>query len=174
MEIDDIKLDEEIGVVSNVLSELDKKKGILIPVLHRIQEDQGFLPGEALESLSKKLNLSLADIYSVGSFYKQFHFTPRGKKIVRVCTGTACHVRGASKVVEKIKDNFQIKDGETTEDLKLTLETVGCIGCCGLAPVATVNEEIMGEIGTKKLNELIEEIDKEEEKEEEGNGNGKN
>ncbi len=177
MNIDEIRLDEEIGSVCTILCELDKKKGVLIPILHRIQEDYGFLPGEVLETLSKKIAIPLADIYSVGSFYKQFHFTPRGKKVVRVCTGTACHVRGASTVVEKIKDTFQVEDGETTEDLKLTLETVGCIGCCGLAPVATVNEAILGEIGQKKLHNLIEEIEKEEEEEEDngkGNGNGEN
>ncbi|NOY38817.1 MAG: NAD(P)H-dependent oxidoreductase subunit E [Nitrospirae bacterium] len=134
-------------------------KRVLIPILHRIQEDYGFLPGEALERLSKKLDLPLAEIYSVASFYGQFHFTPRGRKIVRVCMGTACHVRGAGKVLEVLEKEFNVGVGETTEDLAMTLETVGCVGCCGLAPVATVNDEVVGEIGPKKVDELIKMIE---------------
>lgn len=158
MKIEDLDVDEQIGRVSRVLSEHDRKKGILIPTLHRVQEEHGYLPEDILRSLSKRLDLPLAEIYSVASFYKQFHFTPRGKKVVRVCTGTACHVRGAQKVLDRLQEEFQIKEGETTPDLSLTLETVGCVGCCGLAPVAAVNEEVIGEIGPRKLRELIREI----------------
>jgi NADH:ubiquinone oxidoreductase subunit E len=165
MDIEKIDIDREIGKVGRHICEHDKKKGLLIPILHRIQEDYGYLPGEALERLSKKLGLPLAEIYSVASFYHQFHFSPRGKKIVRVCMGTACHVRGASKVLDALKEHFKIEVGETTEDLTLTLETVGCVGCCGLAPVATVNEDVVGEIGKKKLPELISSIEQEEEAE---------
>jgi NADH-quinone oxidoreductase subunit E len=84
-----------------------------------------------------------------------FYFTPRGKKIVKVCLGTACYVRGSKKVLNTLEETFGIKSGETTPDLALTLETVGCVGCCGLAPVTTINEEIIGEIGAKKLESLI-------------------
>ncbi|NIO19980.1 MAG: NADH-quinone oxidoreductase subunit E, partial [Candidatus Aenigmarchaeota archaeon] len=91
------------------------------------------LPEEELRRLSKNLDIPLSDVYSTATFYKQFYFSPRGKKIVRVCMGTACHVRGAGKVLDKIKDEFEIEQGETTPDLAMTLETVGCIGCCGLA-----------------------------------------
>ncbi len=163
MNLEEIKPDKELGIISGILSEFDKKKGVIITTLHKIQEEHGFLPGDVLENMAKKLGLSLAEIYSVASFYKQFHFSPRGKKIVRVCMGTACHVRGASKVVHTLEEQFNVKEGETTEDLKLTLETVGCVGCCGLAPVATVNEDVLGEIGPKKLVSLIDEINKVEE-----------
>ncbi|MBF0557004.1 MAG: NAD(P)H-dependent oxidoreductase subunit E, partial [Nitrospirae bacterium] len=95
MNIETIDVDESIGLVSEVLSGHDKRKGILISTLHKIQADNGYLPDDMLRALSKKLAIALAEIYSVASFYKQFHFSPRGKKIVRVCTGTACHVRGA-------------------------------------------------------------------------------
>ncbi len=162
MEFAELRVNEDIGIFGDIVSEYVKKKSVLIPTLHKIQEDNGFLPGEILGDLSKKIDLPLAEIYSVASFYKQFHFSPRGKNIVRVCTGTACHVRGASNVTDAIQETFDVKEGETTEDLKLTFETVGCIGCCGLAPVATVNEEIIGEIGPKKLNDLIDEVNKEE------------
>jgi NADH:ubiquinone oxidoreductase subunit E len=155
MELETIDVNENIGEVGEILHEHDKKRGILIHALQKIQEDYGYLPEDVLRRLSKKLDLSLAEIYSVASFYKMFYFTPRGKKIVRVCLGTACYVRGSKKVLNTLEEEFGIKGGETTQDLALTLETVGCVGCCGLAPVTTINEEIIGEIGAKKLESLI-------------------
>jgi NADH:ubiquinone oxidoreductase subunit E len=161
MELETIDVIENIGEVGTILHENDKKRGILIHALQKIQEDYGYLPEDVLRKLSKKLDLSLAEIYSVATFYKMFHFTPRGRKIVRVCLGTACYVRGSKKVLNTLEEEFGIKGGETTQDLALTLETVGCVGCCGLAPVTTVNEEIIGEIGAKKLESLIRSIKEE-------------
>jgi len=158
MEIETIDVDENIGEVGQILREQDKKRGILIHTLQEIQKDNGYLPEDALRNLSRKLSLSLAEIYSVASFYKQFHFKPRGRKVVRVCMGTACYVRGATKVLNTLEEVFNIKAGETTADLAMTLETVGCIGCCGLAPVSTINDEVVGEISSKKLNKLIKTI----------------
>jgi NADH:ubiquinone oxidoreductase subunit E len=155
-----LKTDEVIGHVGGVLTEGQKKRGILIHAFQKIQEEHNFLPEEELRRLSKNLDIPLSDVYSTATFYKQFYFSPRGKKIVRVCTGTACHVRGADKVLKKIKAEFDIEEGETTPDLSMTLETVGCIGCCGLAPVATINEDIVGEIDMKKVDGVIEEIKK--------------
>jgi len=155
-----LKTDEIIGHVGVVLTEDRKKRGILIHAFQKIQEEHNFLPEEELRRLSKNLDIPLSDVYSTATFYKQFYFSPRGKKIVRVCTGTACHVRGADKVLKKIKEEFDIEEGETTSDLAMTLETVGCIGCCGLAPVATINEDIVGEIDMKKVEGVIEEIKK--------------
>lgn len=155
MEIGMIDVNEKIGLVGTLISEQEKKKGILIHVLQQIQEGEGYLPEDHLKRLSKKLFLPLSEIYSVASFYKMFHFKPRGKKVVRVCLGTACYVRGSKKVLTTLEEEFGIKDGETTADLAMTLETVGCVGCCGLAPVTTVNDEIIGEIGAKKLENLI-------------------
>jgi len=155
-----LKVDEIIGHVGEVLPESQKKRGILIHAFQKIQEEYNYLPEEELRRLSKNLDISLSDVYSTATFYKQFYFTPRGKKIVRVCTGTACHVRGADKVLDKIKDEFKIEEGETTPDLAMTLETVGCIGCCGLAPVATINEDIVGEIDMKKVEGVIDSIKK--------------
>src|SRR3990172_5659414 len=150
MNLDTISVDEIIGKVGAILDDSQRNRGILIQALHKIQEEEGYLPEETLNALSAKFSIPPAEIYSVASFYSQYHFSPRGKKIVRVCTGTACHVRGASMIVEAMEGHFDIRQGETTPDLKLTLETVGCIGCCGLAPVATVNEEIAGEIGPEQ------------------------
>jgi len=154
----EINADEMIGHIGEVLEERQKKRGILIHAFQRIQEEYNYLPEDVLKVLSQKLNIPLSAVYSTASFYKQFYFTPRGKKVVRVCTGTACYVRGAAKVLDKMENEFKIKAGETTQDLSMTLETVGCIGCCGLAPVATINEDIVGEIDMKKIDGIIEDI----------------
>ncbi len=153
-----LKVDEVIGHIGDVLTGPQKKRGILIHAFQQIQKERNYLPEEDLIRLSKKLDIPLSDVYSTATFYKQFYFTPRGRKIVRVCTGTACHVRGADKVLNKIRDEFKIDEGETTPDLAMTLETVGCIGCCGLAPVATINESIVGEIDMKKIEVMVDSI----------------
>ncbi|UCD35886.1 MAG: NAD(P)H-dependent oxidoreductase subunit E [Nitrospiraceae bacterium] len=153
-----LMLEEIIGAVSGKLTEDQKRRGVLIHAFQKIQEEHNYLPEEELHKLAGELNVPLSYIYSTATFYKQFYFTPRGRKIVRVCTGTACHVRGAGKVMEQLTAEFGVKDGETTEDLAMTLETVGCIGCCGLAPVATVNEDIVGEIDGKKMPGMIQMI----------------
>ena len=154
----DPEIDEVIGHIGDVLTDAQKKRGILIHAFQQIQKEHNYLPEEELSKLSKNLDIPMSDVYSTATFYKQFYFSPRGKKIVRVCTGTACHVRGADKVLDKIKDEFTIDEGETTSDLTMTLETVGCIGCCGLAPVATINESIVGEIDMKKLDLIVDSI----------------
>jgi len=161
MIVDEIDIDEQIGEIGRILDKQEKRRGILIYVLQQIQEHDGYLQEEALRRLSKNLNISLAEIYSVASFYKMFHFKPRGKKIVRVCLGTACYVRGSKKILATLEEEFGIKNGETTEDLAMTLETVGCVGCCGLAPVTVVNQDVTGEIGAKKLESLIKSIKEE-------------
>lgn len=161
MKVEELNVDQVIGKVGKILSEQDRKKGVLMHTFQKIQEDYGYLPEDVLAQLAKKLSLPLAEVYSVASFYKQFHFSPRGKKVVRVCMGTACHVRGAKKVLDALQNEFGVRDGETTPDLAMTLETVGCVGCCGLAPVATVNEDVIGDINKKKLNDLIKSVKEE-------------
>jgi len=159
MKIDAIEINEHMGDIGKLLSERDRKKGILIHALQQIQKSMRYLPEDIVRQLSKSLHMSLSEIYSVASFYKMFHFKPRGEKIVKVCLGTACYVRGSKKVLDSLENEFQIKNGETTEDLAMTLETVGCVGCCGLAPVTTVNDEVKGEIvGNKKIDGLIRSI----------------
>lgn len=145
----------KIGPVGKILREKDGKRSVLIHFLRKIQAEEGYLSGESLVKLSRRLGLPLSEIYSVASFYKQFDFAPRGKKVVRVCMGTACYVRGAESVLNGIKKEFDVKEGETTPDRLLTLETVGCVGCCGLAPVATVNETVVGDVVSKKVAKLI-------------------
>ncbi len=157
-----LKIDEVFGEIAHVLTDEQKQRGILIHAFQQIQEEHNYLPQEELDKLAEELNVPMSFVFSTATFYKQFYFTPRGKRIVRICTGTACHVRGASKVLHKLEDEFDIKEGETTEDLSMTLETVGCIGCCGLAPVATVNEDLIGEIDNNKLDLMMDRIKKDE------------
>jgi len=155
MKVEELNVDEKIGNVGEVLSEVEKKKGVLIHAFQSIQKEYNYLPEDVLNALSRKLDIPLSEVYSTASFYKHFYFKPRGRNVVCVCVGTACHVRGAGKVLDKIEESFGIKEGETTPDMSLTLETVGCVGCCGLAPVVTVNEEVVGDLNPKKVNEII-------------------
>ncbi len=151
-------VNDVIGVVSDQLTDDQKRRGVLIHAFQKLQEEHNYLPEDELKKLAEELSLPMSYVYSTATFYKQFYFTPRGRKIVKVCTGTACHVRGASAVMKQLTEEFGVGDGETTEDLAMTLETVGCIGCCGLAPVATVNEDILGEIDNSKIDDMIENI----------------
>jgi NADH:ubiquinone oxidoreductase subunit E len=153
-----IDIAEDIGKVSEILTEKQKNRAVLIHAFHKTQKEYNYLPEEALKEISQGLGVPLSDVYSVASFYKQFYFTPRGKNIVCACVGTACYVRGAREVVEKLKNAFGIKVGETTEDMSVTLETVGCVGCCGLAPVVVVNNEFIGELTPAKTDTLIDAI----------------
>jgi len=155
MKVEELNVDEKIGNVGEVLSEVEKKRGVLIHAFQSIQKEYNYLPEDVLTDLSRKLDIPLSEVYSTASFYKHFYFKPRGRNVVCVCVGTACHVRGAAKVLEKIEESFGVKEGETTPDMALTLETVGCVGCCGLAPVVTVNEEVVGDLNPKKVNEII-------------------
>ncbi len=145
---------------TEILTERENTRATLIQALHRIQKENNYLPEKDLKFLSEKLKIPLAEIYSTASFYKQFHFAPRGKNIVSICVGTACHVRGAQKVISKLENSFGIKAGNTTEDLSVTLETVGCIGCCGIAPVAVVNNKVVGDLAEEKVASIVEEAKK--------------
>lgn len=161
MDIEAVNEDLQIGSIGSILNSKQKKRGILIHTLQQIQEEYGYIPQEIVKKLSSKLSLSMSEIFSVASFYKMFRFMPRGKKLVKVCLGTACYVRGSKRVLNTLENEFQIKNGETSSDLSITLETVGCVGCCGLAPVTTVNDEVVGEItSSNKIEGLIKFIKK--------------
>ncbi|MEJ2324082.1 MAG: NAD(P)H-dependent oxidoreductase subunit E [Nitrospirota bacterium] len=158
MKIQEDSIDQALGTISEILSPKQKKRGLLIHAFHQIQKEHNYLPEEELKKLSRTLDVPLTDVYSTATFYKQFYFKPRGRNVVSVCTGTACHVRGAGEILADFKTAFGVDEGETTGDMSLTLETVGCVGCCGLAPVVTVNEEVVGEVDGEKFNELANRI----------------
>lgn len=141
--------------LSALIDEYRNRPGALIPVLQKAQELYGFLPKEALRRVAEGLNLPLSQVYGVATFYAQFHLQPRGRNIIRVCQGTACHVRGAASILSKVQEHLQIKAGETTEDLRFTLEPVACIGACGLAPVMMVNDDTHGRLQPDKIPELL-------------------
>ncbi len=147
---------EDLKKVNSVLDDVAGQRGVLIAVLQRVQEKVGYLPEEAMTMIAERMSLSLNNVYGVASFYKHFHFKPRGKNIVKVCMGTACHVRGGKAVLNEMEKQFGIKEGETTPDLAVTLETVGCVGCCALAPVVTVNDkDLFGELTPKMVEDII-------------------
>lgn len=147
---------EDQKKVDTVLDAAAGQRGMLIAVLQRVQEKLGYLPEEAMSLISERMSLSLSNVYGVASFYKHFHFKPRGKNIVKVCMGTACHVRGAKAVLTEMEQKLDIKEGETAKDLSVTLETVGCVGCCALAPVVTINDkDLFGELTPKMVDDII-------------------
>jgi len=143
-----------------VVAPWKNKKGGLIPVLQKVQGEIGFLSPEAMETISQELKLPLAEVYGVATFYAQFHLKPRGKNIIRVCRGTACHVRGSLKIMDKFKEVLGVSDNETTKDLVFTLEPVACIGACGLAPVLMVNSDTHGRLEVDTVMKIIEEYKK--------------
>jgi len=153
-----INVQEEMSMVGDILTDEQQRRAVLIHAFHKIQKENNYLPEDKLVALSEDLNIPLSDVYSTASFYRQFYFKPRGRNIVCVCVGTACHVRGAQEVVHQLEKEFDIKAGETASDMSVTLETVGCVGCCGLAPVLVVNEEIVGELTKAKTEGIIDSI----------------
>ena len=130
----------------------------LIPVLQAVQEELGYLPEESMQEIAAFLRVPESRVYAVASFYAQFRFTPIGRNHVMVCRGTACHVRGAPRIIETIERELGIAEGETTEDMEFSYETVACIGACGLAPNLTVNKDTHGRLTVKKVTEIIDHI----------------
>jgi len=121
--------------ISQLIDKYRGSEGGLIPLLQEAQDQAGYLSRETLEQIAEGMKLSLAKVVGVTTFYSQFHLKPRGKNIIRICMGTACHVRGGASIMAKLEEELGIKTGETTKDLEFTLESVACIGACGLAPV---------------------------------------
>lgn len=144
--------------MADVSAAVDKYKGELgqlIPILQDIQAKFYYLPKKTLIQVSEAMDIPLSRIYSVATFFKAFSLEPRGRHIVSVCLGTACHVRGASKVLEQIERNLKISRGETTSDFKFTLETVNCMGCCALGPVVRIDGKYFGEINAGKVGSVL-------------------
>lgn len=138
-----------------ILMKYEGVKGALIPVLQEAQTAYGYLPKEVLRYIGKKMDIPISQIYGVVTFYSQFHLNPRGKNIIRVCQGTACHVRGAKAILTALEDALKVTAGNTTSDLKFTLETVACIGACGLAPVLMINDDTHGRLTPETIPQLL-------------------
>ena len=136
------------------------QEGLLIPLLQRAQETDGFLTRDRITEIHKESGIPLAQIYGVATFYAQFRMTPIGKNLIRVCHGTACHVSGAKDITRAVEDHLQINTGETTADRLFTLETVSCLGCCSLAPVIMINNSTHGNLTEKEVKKVIRQYQK--------------
>jgi NADH-quinone oxidoreductase subunit E len=145
----------ETEVIDKILQNHPKEPSSIIQVLLDIQSELYYLPIEVLKYVSGQLNVPVSTTYNLATFYKAFSLKPKGKYPVSVCTGTACHVQGASKIMEQFERELNIKCGETTEDKKFSLESVRCIGCCGLAPVITVGKNLHGRLPAAKVSKIL-------------------
>jgi NADH-quinone oxidoreductase E subunit len=143
------------GGLEEILSSYGRGRDNLIPILQRTQEHYGYLPEEAIEEIANYMHLSGSTVYGVITFYSHFKLAPGGKQTVRVCRGTACHVRGGARIIQDIERRLGVKAGETTPDGEYTLETVACIGACALAPTITIDKETYGDMTTKKTAEVL-------------------
>jgi len=137
--------------ISEILEKYNNEESSIIAILQDIQEKFGYLPRESLLQVSRDANIPISRVLSLATFFKAFSLIPKGKHPIHVCMGTACHVRGAQLVLEKLERELKIKSGETTDDMNFSLDEVRCVGCCGLAPVVMVGEEVHGKITQTKV-----------------------
>lgn len=149
----------DVQRLERIIAEFKGQRGAVIPILQAAQDAFGYLPREALRFIAEKTLIPLQHLYGVATFYRGFHLKRRGRHIVRVCDGTACHVRGAGRNIDALEKSLGIEPGQTTPDYKLTLEIVYCLGSCGLAPVALVDEKVMGRLASDVLVGKIKSLD---------------
>lgn len=155
--MEEIELEEKamLDGIAGLLKKFGKQRGELIPILQLIQERYQYLSLNALKMVARHLNISRSQVYGVATFYNQFRFNPPGKHQIKVCLGTACHVRGGDIILENFERKLQIKAGETTSDREFSIERVACVGCCALAPVAIIDEMVYGHMAPSKVEGLI-------------------
>lgn len=151
------KIDEKLEKIVNKYKNVE---GGIISALHEVQDTYGYISSISQKYLSKELNVPMSEIYGIITFYSRFSLVPKGKFNIQVCMGTACYVKGSDKVLNRFKQKLGIEEGKTTEDGKFSLESVRCIGACGLAPAIVINEEVYGKMDEKKVDELIEKYSK--------------
>lgn len=145
--------------VCEIINQYNKDKSKLIPILQAVQKEYRYLPEEILAYIATSLDIPPARVFGVASFYAHFALEPRGKYIVRLCDGTACHVKGSMGILEALRKRLNLSaDKDTTEDMLFTIETVSCLGACGLAPVVVINDEVHGQVTPEKAVELIDTI----------------
>ena len=150
MEVKELK-----AKVKEVLQKHQHDSSLLVDILQDIQAETGYLPTEVLKETAKGLEIPVSRVYSVATFFKAFSLTPRGRHLINVCMGTACHVRGGDKVVEKIEEELGIKRGETTADNRFTLETVNCVGACALGPIVVIGEDYHGGMTPEDIGSVL-------------------
>ncbi|TET46135.1 NAD(P)H-dependent oxidoreductase subunit E [candidate division TA06 bacterium] len=143
------------GKISSIIESFGAAGGSLISMLQEIQAEYHYLPRDALVLIAERTGLPLSQVFSTATFYNAFSLTPRGKHLISVCLGTACHVRGGPKITDKIGRELNVEAGATTDDLQFTLETVRCVGCCALAPVVRIDEDTHGHVTQKKVPAIL-------------------
>jgi NADH-quinone oxidoreductase subunit E len=137
------------------LVEIGNDRSKLIPILQLVQKKLAYLPGEAIDLVADHLDISSSEVYGVATFYNQFRFNPPGKNPIKVCLGTACHVKGGDIILENFERKLEIKEGETTPDREFSVDRVACVGCCALAPVVVVGETVHGHMQPSKVEGLV-------------------
>lgn len=162
----EVKVDPE--ELDAIIAEYIQKRWALIPLLQKVQERYGFVPPESMAPIARAMRLFPSQVQGVVTFYSQFYTAPRGKNIVRVCRGTACHVRGSGTILKIVKGNLKIDEGETTPDYNFSLETVACLGACFLAPTMMVNHEYYGKLAPSRVMNVLKQY--EQKRKEPGNG----
>jgi len=150
---------EQVAKLKEICKSFNNEAGELINVLHKSQETFGYLPAEVQEVIANELNVSIAKVYGVVTFYSFFTMLPKGKYPISICTGTACYVRGAEKVLDEFKRILEVKVGETTPDGKFSLSCLRCVGACGLAPVVSVGEKIYGRVSPDGVKDILKEYE---------------
>ena len=148
----------DLKQIEGVLDELAKVKGSLITILQKTQDIYGYLPKDAIIYISEKTGIAESEIMGVATFYTQFRLTPVGKYLIMLCQGTACHVNSSELILQTIKDELGIEDGETTEDGLFSLKCVACLGCCSLSPVMMINESTYGSLTPEKTKKILKEM----------------
>lgn len=147
--------------LEEILNKYKKNKDNLIQILNEVQEHYGYIPSRVQLAISEYLDIPMAEIYGVITFYSRFTLKPKGKYHIAVCLGTACYVKGSSKIMDRLQERLQITSGETSKDGKFSIEATRCVGACGLAPVFTVNGEVYGKATVQKLDQVLDELSKE-------------
>jgi NADH:ubiquinone oxidoreductase subunit E len=147
--------DELLTHLNNIIRDCKDKPGMLIPVLQQTQKLFGYLPENAIRRISQELDIPFSEVAGIVGFYSFFSTTPKGKKVIRVCQGTACYVRGGKDVLSAIKNKLKISVGETTKDKEFSLETNRCFGACGLAPVITINDHVIQRVKPSNIGDIL-------------------
>lgn len=149
----------QFGQVLEIIEKYNRDKNRLITILQEVQAEYRYLPQEVLTYIATALNMPVAEVYGVATFYAHFSLEAKGKYVIKVCDGTACHVKGSTKLIDAVSNKLKLtKEKHTTDDMLFTLEAVSCLGACGLAPVMMVNEQVYGEVTAKKCEEILDGI----------------
>ena len=150
-----LSAEEMRGKVLKIIAPWRDRKGGLIPILQALQGEMGYVDKNAMKIVSEEMKIPMSEIYSVVTFYAQFHLEPRGRHVIKICRGTACHVRGSLKILEAIKEQTGCPENGTTDDLRFSLEPVACLGACGLAPVMVIDDQTFGRLSPDNVSEIL-------------------